>query len=136
MPGDSSAVADVSPTVGVLQSTLLRETLLELNETRTEMDIYRYRLEKLEADREAEHQRSKQLEARLEHHINEEKHLAAELRVRDDEVIERQQTIEELRAERLSPGITCSVSSKIKPDEYNPIFQYTNNSNNKRGLHK
>ena len=71
---DSSAVADVSPTVGVLQPTLLRETLLELN----------------------------QLEARQQHHITEEKHLAAELRVRDDEVIERQRTIDELRAERFS----------------------------------
>ena len=109
MTGDTAAVADVSPTVGVLQSTLLPETLLELNEARTEMDIYRQRLEKFEA---------------------------AELRVRDDEVIERQQTIDELWAERLSPGTTCSVSSKIKPDEYNPAFQYTNNSNNKRSLHK
>ena len=53
---DSSAVADVSPTVGVLQPTLLRETLLELNEARTQMDIYRQRLEKLEDDYEAEHQ--------------------------------------------------------------------------------
>ena len=34
--------------------------------------------------------------------ITEEKHLVAELRVRDDEVIERQPTIDELRAERLS----------------------------------
>ena len=100
------------------------------------MDIYRQRLEKLETDREAEHQRRQQLEARLEHHISEEKHLVAELRVRDDEIIERQRTIDELRAERLSPGTTCSVSSKIKPDEYNPTFQYTNNSDNKRGLHK
>ena len=100
------------------------------------MDIYRQRLEKLETDREAEHQRRQQLEARLEHHITKEKHLAAELRVRDDEIIERQRTIDQLRAERLSPGRTYSVSSKIKPDEYNPTFQYTNNSNNKRGLHK
>ena len=69
MTGNSSAVADVSPTVCVLQSTLLRETLLELNEARTEMDIYRQRLEKLETDRKAEHQRRQQLEARLEHHI-------------------------------------------------------------------
>ena len=36
---DSSAVADVSPTVGVLQHALLRETLLELNEARNQMDI-------------------------------------------------------------------------------------------------
>ena len=63
MTDDSSAVADVSPTVGVLQSTLLRETLLELNEARKQMDIYRQRLEKLEADYEAEHQRRQQLEA-------------------------------------------------------------------------
>ena len=41
MTDDSSAVADVSPTVGVLQPTFLRETLLELNEARTQMDIYR-----------------------------------------------------------------------------------------------
>ena len=102
MTDDSSAVVDVSSKVGVLQPTLLRETLLELNEARTQMDIYRQRLEKLEADDEAEHQRRQQLEARLQHHITEEKHLAAELRVRDDEVIERQRTIDELRAERFS----------------------------------
>ena len=102
MTGDLSAVADVSPTVGVLQLTLLRETLFEVNEARTEMNIYRQRLEKLETDREAKHQRHQQLEARLEHHITEEKHLAAKLRVRDDEVIDRQRTIDELRAERLS----------------------------------
>ena len=102
MTSDSSAVVDVSPTVGVLQPTLLRETLLEHNEAKNEMDIYRQRLEKLETDREAEHPRRKQLEARLEHRITEEKHLAAELRVRDDEIIERQRTIDELRAERLS----------------------------------
>ena len=54
---DSSAVADVSPTVGVLQPTLLRETLLELNEARTQMDIYRQRLKKNEADYEVVHQR-------------------------------------------------------------------------------
>ena len=66
------------------------------------MDIYRQRLEKFKADYEAEHQRRQQLEARLQHHITEEKHLAAELRIRDDEVIERQRTIDELRAERLS----------------------------------
>ena len=95
-------MADVSPTVGVLQPTLLRETVVELNEARTQMDIYRQRLEKLEADYEAEHQRRQQLEARLRHHITEEKHLAAELQVRDDEVIERQRTIDELRSERLS----------------------------------
>ena len=104
------------------------------------MDIYRQRLENLEADCEAEHQRRQQLEARLQHHINEEKYLATELRVRHDEVIERQRTIDELRAERLSlslsSGTTCSVSSKIKSNEYNPTFQYTNNSNNKRGLHE
>ena len=35
MTDDSSVVADVSPTVGVLQPTLLRETLLKLNEART-----------------------------------------------------------------------------------------------------
>ena len=57
------------------------------------MDIYRPRLEKLGTDRETEHQRRQQLEARLEHHINEEKHLAAEY---------HQRTIDELRAERLS----------------------------------
>ena len=102
MTGNSSAVADVSQTIGVLQHTLLRETLLEHNEARTEMDIYRQRLDKLETDREAEHQRRQQLEARLQHHITEEKHLAALLRVRDDEVIERQRTIDEVRAERLS----------------------------------
>ena len=102
MTDDSSAVADVSPMVGVLQPTFLRETLLELNEARTQMDIYRQRLEKLEADYEAEHQRRQQLEARLQHYITEEKHLAPELRVRDDDVIERQRTIDELRAERLS----------------------------------
>ena len=102
MTDDSSAVADVSPKVGVLQPTLLRETLLELNKARTQMDNYRQRLEKLEADYEAEHQRRQQLEARLKHHITEEKHLAAKLRVRDDEVIERQRTIDELRAERFS----------------------------------
>ena len=56
----------------------------------------------MEADYEAEYQRRQQLEARRQHHITEEKHLAAELRVRDDEVIERQRTIDELRAERLS----------------------------------
>ena len=56
----------------------------------------------MKADYEAEHQRRQQLEARLQHHITEEKHLAAELRVRDDEVIEHQRTIDELRAERLS----------------------------------
>ena len=105
----------------LLQSTLLRETLLELNEARTQMDIYRQRLEKLEADYEAEYQRRQQLEAGL-HHITGEKYLAAELRVRDDEVIERQCTIDKLQAERLSPGTTCSVSSKIKPDEYNLTF--------------
>ena len=66
------------------------------------MDIYRQRLEKLEADYEAKHQRRQQLQARLQHHITEEKHLAAELRVRDDEVIDRQRTIDELRAERFS----------------------------------
>ena len=93
MTDDSSAVADVSPTVGVLQPTLLRETLLELNEARTQMDIYRQRLEKFEADYEAEHQRRQQLEARLQHHITQEKQLAAELRVRDDKVIERQRII-------------------------------------------
>ena len=38
--------SDVSPTVGVLQPTNLRETLLELNDARTEMDIYQQRLEK------------------------------------------------------------------------------------------
>ena len=76
----SSAVDDVSPTVGVRQPTLLRETLLELNEARTQMDIYRQRLEKLVADYEAEHQQSQQFEARLQHHITEEKHLAADLR--------------------------------------------------------
>ena len=76
---DSSAVAHVSPTVSVLQPTLLRETLLELNEARTQMDIWR-----------------------LQHHITEEKHLAAELRVQNDEVIDRQRTIDELRAERFS----------------------------------
>ena len=54
------------------------------------MDIYRQRLEKLETDREADHQRPQQLETRLEHHITQEKHLAAELRIRDDEIIERQ----------------------------------------------
>ena len=75
---------------------------MELNEARTQIDIYRRRHEKLEADYEAEHQRRQQLEARLQHHITEEKHLAAELRVRDDEVIQRQRTIDELRAERLS----------------------------------
>ena len=62
-------MADISPTVGLLQPTLLRETLLELNEARTQMVIYRPRLEKLEADYEAEHQRHQQLEARLQHHI-------------------------------------------------------------------
>ena len=72
MTDDSSTVADASPTVGVLQPTLLRETLLELNEARTQMDIYRQRLEKLEADCEAEHQRRQQLEARLQLHITEE----------------------------------------------------------------
>ena len=46
---------DDSPTVGVLQPTLLREILLELNEARTEMDIYLQRLEKLETDRAAVH---------------------------------------------------------------------------------
>ena len=102
MTDDSSAMADVSPTVGILQPTLLRETLLELNEARIQMDIYRQRLEKLEADYEAEHQRRQQLEARLQHHITEEKHIAAELRVRDDEVIKRQRTINELLAERFS----------------------------------
>ena len=56
----------------------------------------------MEADYEAEHQRRQQLEARLQHHITEEKHLATDLRVRDDEVIERQRTIDELRAERFS----------------------------------
>ena len=66
------------------------------------MDIYRQRLENSEADREVEHPRRQQLEARLQHHIIEEKHLVAELRVRDDEIIERQRTIDELRAERLS----------------------------------
>ena len=79
---------------GVLQPTLLRETLLELNEARTQMDIYR-QLEKLEW------QRRQQLEAGLQHYITEENHLAAELRVRDDEVIGRQHTIDELRVERL-----------------------------------
>ena len=49
-------MADVSPTVGVLQPSLLRETLLELNEARTQMDIYRQRLEKLEANYEAKYQ--------------------------------------------------------------------------------
>ena len=102
MTDDSSAVADVSPMVGVLQPTLLRETLLELNEARMQMDIYRQRLEKMEADYEAEHQRRQRLEASLQHHITEEKHLAAELRVRHDEAIERQRTIDELRSERLS----------------------------------
>ena len=82
---DSLAMAEVSPMVGVLQPTLLRETLLELNEARTQMDIYRQRLEKLEADYEAEYQRRQQLEARLQYHITEEKHLAMELRLRDDE---------------------------------------------------
>ena len=67
MTDGSSAVADVSPMVGVLQPTLLREMLLELNEARTQMDIYQQRLEKLEADYEAEHQRRQQLEARLHH---------------------------------------------------------------------
>ena len=57
MTDDSSTVADVSPTVGILQPTLLRETFLELNEARTQMDIYRQRLEKLEAHCETEHQR-------------------------------------------------------------------------------
>ena len=71
MTGDSSAVADVSPTIGVLQPTLLRETLLELNEARTKMGIYRQRLEKLVTDREAEHRRRQQLEARLQHHRGE-----------------------------------------------------------------
>ena len=66
------------------------------------MDIYRQRLEKLEADYKAEHQRRQQLEARLQHHITDEKHLVAELRVRDDEVFERQRIIDELRTERLS----------------------------------
>ena len=66
------------------------------------MDIYRHRLENLEADHEAEHQRCQQLEARLQHHITEEKHLAAKLRVRDDQVIECQRNIDELRAERFS----------------------------------
>ena len=47
----------------VLQPTLLREILLELNEARTEMDIYRQRLGKLETDREAEHQRRQPPEA-------------------------------------------------------------------------
>ena len=102
MTDDSSAVVDVSPMVGVLQPTLLRGTLLELNEARIQIDIYRQRLEKLKADYEAEDQRRQQLEARLQHHITEEKHLAAELRVRDDEVIERQRTTDELRAERFS----------------------------------
>ena len=101
MTDDSPAVADVSLTVGVLHPTLLRETVLELNEARTQMDFYR-RLEKLEADYEAEHQQRQQLEARLQYHITEENHLVAELRVRDDEVIERLRTIDELRAERLS----------------------------------
>ena len=95
-------MADVPPTIGVLQPTLLRETLLELNEARTQMDIYRQRLEKLEANYEAEYKRRQHVEARLQHHITEEKHLVAELRVREDEVIERQRTIDELRAERLS----------------------------------
>ena len=89
MTDDSLAVTDVSPTVGVLQPTLLHETLLELNEARTQMDIYRQRLEKLEANYWAEYQRRQQLEARLQHHIIEEEHLASEFRVRDDEVIER-----------------------------------------------
>ena len=75
---------------------------MQLNEARTQMDIYRQRLEKLEADYEAEHQRRQQVEARVQHHITEEKHLAAELRERDDEVIECQLTIDELRAERFS----------------------------------
>ena len=66
------------------------------------MDIYQQQLEKLEADYEAERQRCQQLEARLQHHITEEKHLAVELRVRDDEVIERQCIIADQRAERLS----------------------------------
>ena len=95
-------MADVSTRIGVLQPTLLRETVLEVNEVTTEMDIYRQRLEKLGTDREAEHQRRQQLEARLEHHITEDKNFAVELRVHDDEVIERQRTIDELRAERLS----------------------------------
>ena len=90
-------MADVSPTVGVLEPTLIRETLLEINKARTQMDIYRQRLEKLEANYETEYQRRQQLEARLRH-ITEEKHLAAELRVCDDEVIERQRTIDELRS--------------------------------------
>ena len=102
MTDDSSAVADASPMVGVLQPPLLRQTLLELNEARTELDIYRQRLEKLEADREAEHQRRQQLEARLQRHIIEEKYLVAELRIRDHEIIKRQRTTDELRAERLS----------------------------------
>ena len=70
----------------------------------------------METDREVEHQRRQQLEARLQHHITKENHLAAELRVCDDEIIECQLTIDELRAEQLSPETTCSVSSKIKPD--------------------
>ena len=47
--------------------------------------------------------RRQELEARVQHHITEEKHLVAELRVRNDEVIERQRTIDECTAERLSP---------------------------------
>ena len=62
MTDNSSAVADVSLTVGVLQPTFLCETLLELNEARTQMDIYRQQLEKLETDHEVEHQRRQQLD--------------------------------------------------------------------------
>ena len=51
----SSTMADVSPTVGVLQPTLLYETLLDLNEGGTQMDIYRQRIEQLEADHETNH---------------------------------------------------------------------------------
>ena len=84
MTDDSSTAADVSPTVGALQPTILGETLLELNEARAERHIYRQRLEQLEADRETEHQRRQQLEARLQHLITEEKHLTKELRVYND----------------------------------------------------
>ena len=55
MTDDSSTVADVSSTVGLLQPTILRETLLELNEAGTEMDIYRQPQRMMEAESEAEH---------------------------------------------------------------------------------